>query len=338
MEAAPVRPSLALRRLINGFQISQAIHVAATLGVADLLRDGPRSSTDLAVLARADPDALRRVLSALAAVDVLHEDNNGEFSLTDIGRCLCDDAPEPLGPWAAYVGDPHYWQAWGDLLHTVRTGENAFSNVHGVDTWTYRANRPDLGDLFNRAMAANSMREQASILGAYDFSAFEMIVDVGGGNGTLLAAILARNPGAMGLVFDQPHVVSGASNVLDAAGVANRCTAVGGSFFDEIPTGGSAYLLKSIIHDWADREAAAILASCRRAMSTGTCLLVIERELGGPNENPDAKFMDITMMVAPGGRERSHDEYQKLLESNGFRLNRVVFTGTGPAIFEAFAI
>jgi hypothetical protein len=328
------RPTAALRRLVNGYQVTQAIHVAATLGIADLLRDGQRTSDELAAATETHAPSLHRVLRALAAVGVLHEDDGGRFSLTEIGACLRSDAAEPVGGWAAYVGRPSHFAAWSNLLHTVRTGENAFRSVHGCDVWEYRVHHPGDGAVFDRAMTDTSRRANRDLLEAYDFARFGRVVDVGGGHGALLAALLRAHPQMHGVVFDQPHVVAGAPAVLEAAGIADRCEVVGGSFFDGVPPAADAYLLKAILHDWDDEDAVRILRACRDAIAPDGALLVVERELGDPNENPDAKLSDLNMMVGPGGRERTTDEFSALLAAGGFALQRVVPTAIGLSVFE----
>ena len=333
----PESPTQTLRRLVNGYQVTQAIHVAATLGIADLLRRGPRSSTELAAATETHAPSLHRVLRALGALGVLHEGDDGRFSLTAIGDCLRSDADEPVGGWADYVGRPVHFQAWGALLHTVRTGENAFASVHGTDVWEYRAEHPEDGAVFDRAMTDVSRRANAHLLEAYDFGGMRLVVDVGGGHGALLAAVLAANPRLRGVVFDQPHVVAGAPEVLEAAGVADRCEVVGGSFFDDVPAGGDAYLLKAILHDWEDEDALRILRSCRAAVVEGGAVLVVERELGAPNESPDAKLSDLNMMVGPGGRERTREQFAQLLSAGGFALERVVPTAIGLSVLEGRA-
>jgi hypothetical protein len=337
MDHPSLRPALALRRLANGHQVAQAIHVAAVLGIADLLADGPRTSDDLADATGAHPGALYRLLRALAGVGVFREEADRRFALTDLGACLRADAPEPGGSWAAFVGEPYQWQAWGALLHSVRTGENAFRHVHGVDSWTYRAHHPDLSAGFDRAMTDLSRQVSTAVLAAYDFGRFKQVVDVGGGNGAFLAAILAKYPGMHGVLFDQPHVVRGAGPTLTAAGVADRCEIVGGSFFEAVPAGGDAYVLKAILHDWEDAPAAQILRTCRAAMVDGTALLVVERELGGPNENPDAKFSDLNMLVGPMGQERTPDEYAALFAAAGFRFVGFTPSAVGTGVYEGVA-
>jgi hypothetical protein len=258
-----------LRRLVNGYQLSQALSVAATLGLADLLADGARVSDELAEATGSHPDALYRLLRALAGAGVLHEGDNRRFSLTELGEPLRRDAPESVHGWAAFVGRPYYRAAWSELLHAVHTGENAFRHVHGVDPWTYRAERPDESALFDRAMESSTRGSIAAVLQAYDFGRFETVVDVGGGNGTLLAALLEAYPAMRGVVFDQPHVVDAAAALLRGRGLSDRCSIEGGSFFDGVPSGGDAYVLKHIVHDWEDDDAVAILRTVREARRRG---------------------------------------------------------------------
>lgn len=272
--------------------------------IADLLRDGSRGVDELAAATGAHEGTLYRLLRALACVEVFREEADHRFALTPLGACLQSDAPEPVGPWATLIGEAYYWQAWGHLLHSVQTGENAFGALHGMDVWTYRATRPEATAVFDRAMAGNSRRVAATVLSAYDFSRFACVVDVGGGQGTFLAALLTRHPSMRGVLFDQPHVVAGSDAVFRGAGLAERCRVVDGSFFSAVPEGGDAYVLKAILHDWEAEEATVILRACRRAMGPAGVVLVIERLLGAPNEDAAATFSDLNMLVMPGGRER----------------------------------
>jgi O-methyltransferase domain len=250
-----------------------------------------------------------------------------------VGDCLRSDAAEPVGGWAAFVGRPYYWQSWGALLHTVRTGENAFRHVNGVGPWEYRAGDPEEAAIFDRAMADLARRSQQALLAAYDFGRFGTVVDVGGGSGALLIEVLRAHPRVRGVLFDLPHVVEAARAAIAAAGVKARCQAMAGSFFEAVPAGGDAYVLRAVLHDWQDPEASAILERCRAAMRPGTTLLVIERDLGPPNAEPEAKLSDLNMLVAPGGRERTIDEYAALLDAAGLR-----FTGSTPFGFGLHAI
>jgi hypothetical protein len=314
------RPAATLLGLINGFRVSQAIHVAATLGIADLLKQGPRSSDDLAAATGTHVDALYRLLRALASVGVVREDTDRRFALTPLSECLRSDALEPLGPWAVHIGEPGLWQAWGHLLESVRTGENAFRFVHGVDTWEYYRRNPEAGTNFDRAMTGLSHRQANAVLKACDFGRFRCVVDVGGGHGLLLSAILAKHRSLRGVLFDQPHVVAGAEPILQAAGVADRCQIVGGDIFEAVPGGGDAYLLKFILHDWEDVQATTILRCCRRTIAPTGGLLVIDAEIAPPNEGARNKFRDLTMLVHPGGRERTREEWAALFAAGGFRL------------------
>lgn len=327
-----------LRRLVDGYQVSQAIHVAAILGIADLLAGGPLSVDQLAASTESHPDALYRLLRALAAVGVFREEPGRRFASTPLGDSLRANAPRSVAPWAAFAMIPPQWQAWGALLHSVRTGENAFRHIHGEDVWAYRARHAEAGAAFDRAMTGITRLGVEAVLAAYDFSRFKTIVDVAGGHGSLLAAILAQHTDARGVLFDQPHVVAGAAELLQAAGVAGRCRVVGGSFFDSLPEGGDAYLLKQIIHDWENPEATAILRTCRRAIGPDARLLVIERGIGAPNEQAAAKLMDLQMLVSAGGRERTRDEYAALFDAAGFRLAGVTPTAGGLTVTEAVPV
>lgn len=337
MEREAERPAAVMRRLVNGYQVTQAISVAARLGIADLLGDGARTSDELARASGSHPDALYRLLRALAAVGVFHEGEGRTFSLTPLGECLRADAEESIAGWAEFVGEGYYWQAWGALLHSVRTGENAFRHVHGTDPWTLRVGDPEASTRFDRAMTSLSRQVIAGVLAAYDFGRFGSIVDVGGGNGAFLAAILAKYPAMRGVLFDQGHVVAGAGPLLMGMGVNERCEVAGGSFFEAVPGGGDAYILKAILHDWEDEECVRILSVVRKAMRDGAALLVVEQELGPPNDNPRAKFSDLNMLVAPGGRERTTEEYTALMAKTGFRFLGVTPSRAGTAVFEGVA-
>ena len=266
-----------MRRLVDGFQVSQALHVTATLGIADLLVGATRTSDELAAATDTHAPTLYRLLRALASVGVLLELDGRQFQLTPLGERLRSDVPDSIAGWAAYMGRPSYWQAWAGLLHSVRTGENAFQHVHGTDVWTYRSTRPEESAIFDRAMTSNSRRFNAALLAAYDFGQFRTIVDIGGGNGALVTAVLAAYPDLRAVLFDQPHVVSGASALLEDAGVHDRCQVVGGSFFDSVPVGAQAYILRAVIHDWDDNESIQILKVVRRSMDPDGLILLVER-------------------------------------------------------------
>ncbi len=320
MDKGDQRPSARLLDLVNGFKVSQALHVAATLGIADLLKNGPRSGDDLAAATGTHPGSLYRLLRALAAVDVFRENSDRCFALTSLGECLRSDATEPVAPWAVFIGQPEYWQAWGHFLDSVRTGEHAFRHAHRMNTWEYYARNPEAGAAFDRAMTSRSRRQANAVLNACDFGRFTCVVDVGGGHGALLAEILAKHQSVRAVLFDQPHVVAGAEQLLRAFGVADRCQIVAGDFFETVPDGGDAYVLKFILHDWEDEQATAILRNCRLAIAPNGRMLVIESEISPPNEGASDKFLDLTMLVHTGGRERTREEWAALFATAGFRL------------------
>jgi hypothetical protein len=338
VDDADARPADTLRDLVLGYRVSQALHAAATLGLADLLAAGPATSDELAGRTQTHPDALYRLLRALASAGVFEEREGRRFALTPVGECLRSDVEGSVAGLAVFVGRPYFWEVWGNLLHSVRTGENAFRHVHGLNNWQYRAQHPEEEVIFDQAMVSNARRVTGGLLAAYDFARFGTVVDVGGGRGALLAALLRQYPALRGVLFDQPQVVAHAVPLLEAAGVSGRCRILGGSFFGALPPGGDAYLLKSVLHDWEDAEATAILRRCREAMGPGAALLVIEFELGEPNAQPLVKFSDLNMLVGPGGRERSLAEFGALFRASDFELVGATVSAGGPSIIEAVPV
>ena len=331
-----MNPSEQMQLLITGFRVSQAVHTAAELRLSDLLASQPMTAGDLATAAGCDPDALHRLLRALASLGVYEQLPDGRFASTALGDQLRSDVPGSQHAFAAFAGRAYWWQAWSALSHSIRTGQNAFQFVHGRDDWQYRAEHPDESTTFDAFMTANSVRAGAAIVRAYDFERFATVVDVAGGRGALLAAILSQHPSMRGILFDQPHVVSGAAATFLDAGVHSRCEIVGGNMFDAVPEGGDAYLLKAILHDWEDPQAHAILATCRRAMNPTATLIVMERLLDGADQ--EVFFSDLNMLVGPGGRERGTDEFAELFAGAGFRLTGTVPTGTPWAVVEAVPV
>jgi hypothetical protein len=319
-------PSIELMRLINAYQVSQALHVAATLGVADQLKEGQKSYNDLAHACGAHPMSLYRLLRALAAVGVFHETSNKEFSLTPLGVCLTTDAPGSRRNYARWIGTAGQWKSWGNLLHCIETGESGSRFSLGMDAWTYRMQHPEEQAVFNSAMTGNSRSEARAVLEAYDFSRFAFVVDVGGGQGLLLKEILLACPAARGILFDQAHVIASAHKVPISAELKQRCQFVAGSFLESVPENGDAYLMKAILHDWDDDKSIEILRTCRRAMSPKARLFVIERVIGPPNESPEGKFSDLNMMVQYAALERTRQQFHNLLKSGGFELTDVVPT------------
>lgn len=312
-----------VRGLVNGYQISQAIHVLVRLGLPDLLAGGPRSAVDLAAQVGAHEPSLYRLLRALAAIHVLHEEPDRRFALTELGQVLRTDVHGSLAGWAAFIGRPYYWNVWGRLYDGVASGEHAFKLEHGKGPWAYRQERPEEVAVFNRAMNSNTGPVASALLDAYDFSGAGLVVDVGGGGGLLLTEILKANLPARGILFDLPRTVEDARTFVSAAGLGDRCELVAGDFFKAVPPGADVYILKSILHDWYDEDAARILSSVRSAAESNAVLLVIESVIAGPNEGAAAKLGDLNMLVAAGGRERTRDEWEQLLAGSGWRLEEI---------------
>lgn len=328
-------PTRQLRSMVNGYQVSQALHVAAMLGISELLAAGPRDVPGLADVTRTDAPSLARLMRALESVGVYQRDDGGRYANTELGEQLRSDIPGSVGGWAKFVGRPASWQAWSSLIESVRTGENAFASVHGMGVWEYRQQHPEEQAIFDGAMTSMSGAFASGVLDTYDFGRFATVADIGGGAGKLLAAVLERYPKARGILFDQPGVVAGAGPTLEAAGVEERCEVVGGSFFDSVPPGADAYLLKAILHDWEDAECLQILRGIRRVVPDGGALLLLEQLVG---QGPDAvrtSFSDLNMLVNPGGRERTLDEYRALLDASGFSLTGTTDTGTSLFVIEA---
>ena len=333
------RPDAAtLRRMILGYRLSQALHVAARLEIAELLAGGPKSIDELAGAAEADPPSLYRLLRLLAGEGVFEELADGRFAQTPLSEMLRGDHDLSLRARAVFDGDEGTWRAWGNLLHSVRTGTSAFDHALGTGLFDYLKENPEASADFDALMAEQTGHWTGAIAAAYDFAGLETVVDVGGGNGALLAGLLGAHPDLRGVVFDQPHVVAGAPRILEAAGLSERCRIAEGDFFDSVPGGGDAYLLKFILHDWGDEDCAAVLKNCRRAMAESGRLLVIEI-LVEPGNTPDyGRYLDLHMLVVAKGRERSEDEYRALFRAGGFALTRVVPTGTDLSILEGWPV
>ena len=328
-------PAAALLRMMRGYWISQAISTAARLGIADLLQDGPRTSAELAARADLPATSLHRLLRALASVGVFAELADGTFGLTPLGDCLRTDTPGSLRASGIVMGELLY-PAWGELLHSLRTGRPSFERVFGADFFAHLAAHPEQGGRFQEMMANLNLLTNAVVPAAYDFSGFSTIVDVGGGNGSLLAAILRANPAAHGILFDLPHVLEPARRQLLDAAVADRCELVGGDFFTSVPAGGDAYLLRWVLHDFDDEQAVRILSACRAGISREGRLLVVEQVVSGRDEPGDwtTTFLDLQMLILLGGRERTEAEFRELFAAAGFRLRRVIPTESPLSILE----
>lgn len=314
-------------QMITGFMPAQVVHVAAQLGIADLLEHGAKSSECLARETGTHGQSLQRLLRALTSLGVLDEIEPDRFALTATGEYLRTGMPNSLRSLALMFGGEHSWRSWGDLLHSVRTGEPAAEHIYGLTSFEYLAGNPKEALVFNAAMAGITRQIAQAVVAAYDFSQFHTIVDIGGGTGALAAAILASTSVLRGIVFDLPTGNAEAPQQLAAAGLADRCEVVAGDFFQSVPNGADLYILKSIIHDWDDEHSVLILKNCRRAMSAGGKLLLVERlmpeRMGSSTGHKRMAMMDINMLVVPGGRERTEAEYRTLLAAAGLALEHV---------------
>lgn len=322
----------AIVQLATAFWISRALYVATKLGVADLLDKGPKSAKVLAAEASADANALQRVMRALASVDVFAEDENGNFRNTEAARFLQAKIPGSLRAFVLMLGEPESWQAWGDMLYSARTGRSAFEHVFGSPIFQYMAEHPEAGRLFEEAMTSRSADENDAILAEYDFSSIARVVDIGGGRGAFLSAILRKHPHVEATLLDLPHVIEHAREA------ATSYRLMPGDFFtDLVPSGGDVYILKKVIHDWDDDRARAIFRNCCHAMhdSENSRLLLIEPVIPIGNERSFAKLLDLFMLVWPGGRERTVEEHRALLASAGLQVSRILPTGSSVTIIEA---
>jgi hypothetical protein len=332
---ANTTPPPALRQMLTSFFISQALYVAAELGIADLLKDGAKSSDELARSAGADSRSLYRLLRCLASVGVFDEVEPKHFGLTPLGASLQTDAPGSLRAYARYLGGDWYWRAWGNLLYSVRTGGPAFDHVFGTEMFEYLAQHPEASRRYSEAMGSRSAEDNAEITAACDFSSMRRIVDVGAGRGSLLVSILKANPGLAGILFDRPSVVEAAKPFIEARELLSRCELVGGDFFEAVPSGGDAYILQKVLHDWGNDQAVTILKSCHRAMPPHGKLLVCEMVIPPGNEPFVGKVQDLTMLILhPGGGERTAAEFRALFDAAGFTLSRIIPTKTSISVIE----
>lgn len=319
---------------ITGFWMSRAVHIAAKLGLPDLLQSGPKTAEELAQATGTHAPSLYRVLRALTSVGVFKKESDGRFGLTPLSETFVTSVPGTMR-WflISELGQEHY-PAWGNLMHSVKTGEIAFDSQFGADVWQYFAQNPEDAAVFNDSMSANTAAANQAILAAYDFSPFKTVVDIGGGHGGLITSILQQSPETKGVLFDAPVVIEGAHSKLEQAGVADRCQTIGGDFFKEVPAGGDAYIMKWIIHDWEDQKAIAILKNCRKHMQPNNRLLIVDCVVPD-NDAPDfSKTFDLNMLVMTGGKERTEVEFAQLLDAAGFKLLRTIPTDFPTSIVE----
>jgi hypothetical protein len=326
-QQAPVEQ---LVEFVRGWMISRALHVAAELGIADLLTDGPKTASDLAAATASHPQSLARLLRMLASYGVFAETADGRFELTPPGALLQSGA---LRDFARFFSDAD-WNAYGDLLHNVKTGEPAFNHVNGAGFFEYLGAHPEAQQRFDRGMANAADTENPGIAAPYNFSGYQRIVDVGGGRGGFLAEVLKIHAGSRGVLYDQPQVVAH-PDYLTRAGVIDRCEIAAGSFFESVPSGGDLYILKRVIHDWPDDVCLGILRRCRDAVAKHGRVIVVDAVVPPGNQPHLSKTVDILMMVLLDGRERTESEFRDLFARAGLKLTCVVPTPSLLSIIEA---
>jgi len=332
----PTSPQNQLARLLNGYWQTQAIYVAAKLGIADLLEHGPQSPEELANETGSHAPSLYRLLRALASLGVFVEDEAGRFGLTPMAECLQRGVPGSKRATALMLGEEHY-RTWGELLTAVQTGENAFEKKFGMPFFDFLAQNPEKGRVFDEAMTSVHGRETEPMIDVYDFSEIERLADIGGGNGSLLSAVLGRYPDLQGMLFDLAGVIERARERFDAAGLTDRCRLLAGSFFEEVPGGADAYMLRHIIHDWDDEKAALILRNIVAVLPDDGRVLVLDSVIPPGNEPFAGKHMDLSMMLIPGGQERTEEEFRQLFAAAGLTLERIVPTATEVSVIEGRA-
>jgi len=328
-------PSAVMMGLISGYWVSQAVGVVAQLGVADHLRQGPRASDEIARVVGADPQSLYRVLRLLASMGIFAEVAPRTFALTALGETLRSDAPDSVRNFAITETAPGHWLPWGRLLDSVRTGKAMTHETLGMDLFEWCAQNPEEAGYFTAAMGNLAALAAGELVRVYDVSSVRTVVDVGGAHGVLLAAVLRANPTARGILFDLPHVIATAGEVIEAQGLSARCDLVSGDFFEAVPTGADLHLLKQIIHDWDDERATVLLQNCHRALAPDGKLLLVEMVIPPDNSPSPAQAMDLNMLVVAGGRERTEHEYRSLFHAAGFSLDRIIPTHSPFSVIEA---
>jgi O-methyltransferase domain/Dimerisation domain len=336
VQKTSLQPSEQIMQLATGYMVTAALYSATKLGIPDLLKDRARPVRELAAACRANEDGVYRVLRALASVGVLNETSPRTFALTAVGEFLRSDREDSARDMVLWIGDKFHFQTYPEMMHSMITGETVVEKVFGESCFGYFEKNKGVGDVFNAAMTSFSRTLTPPVLEAYDFSSLngKTLVDIGGGHGYLLTAILKKHPEIRGVIFDLEHVVVGAPAHIGAAGVSARCQTASGDFFAAVPAG-DAYIMKHIIHDWNDEKALSILRNCHRAGTGKTKVILVEAVITAGNEPHFAKWLDLEMMLLPGGRERTEEEFARLFHQAGFNLTRVLPTKSPVCVLEA---
>lgn len=327
-------PPVQLMQMLFGFAVSRAIGVCAELHIADFLKDGAKTAEELAQQTNVHARSLYRVLRACASAGVFSEDAEKKFSLTPLAEPLRSDLPGSLRAFAEMITTDWQFQTWAELPYSVKTGKPSFEKVHGMPAFDYFWSNEHAGKVFNDAMTSNSAFSSVAVVNGYDFSSISVLADVGGGHGFLLASILAKYGSVKGVLYDMPAIVSEAEKLLKSHGVLERCELVGGNFFERVPVGCDAYIMKHIIHDWNDDQCITLLQNCRKAMTDGGKVLVVEMVVPEGNEPSAAKLLDLQMLQYLPGCERTEKEYRQLFNEAGFELKRIIPTQSPFSILE----
>jgi len=324
-------------QVVTGYMASAVLHPILKLGVPDLLAKGPRTVAELAQATGAHEDTLYRVMRTLSGVGLFEEAAPHRFALTAAGAFLRSDVPGSVRDLAVFICDPFHFRMYAEMMHSVMTGKSAAEKFLGMPMFEYLPRDPELSESFNRAMTGFSAAVIPAVLKTFDFSGIDVLVDVAGGHGEVLGSILKQHPQMRGVLFDLDHVIAGAVPHLQQMGVKARCDAVAGNFFTSVPAGGDAYIMKHIIHDWDDDRASALLGNIRRALDgkPNGRVLLIEAVIQPGNEPDVMKMIDMEMLAAPGGRERTVDEFKALFARSGFELTRIVPNESPLALIEA---
>ncbi|MCX2932118.1 methyltransferase [Mycobacterium sp. CVI_P3] len=327
-------PMAMMELVVSGWP-AQAITTAAQLGIADALADGPLPIGALAARVDADPDSLGRLMRALIGRGIFRRRRDGRYALNSLAETLRSDAPISLKGAALFQGSQEQRERWTLLTESVRNGESIVPALRGMEGFDYLVEIPEHAELFDQTMTCLAQMTLAVVVAGYDFSAHRTIVDIGGGQGAMLAAVLGSAPGARGILYDVPRVVVGAPKLLSDKHVADRVQIVEGSFFDHVPGGGDAYLLKNIIHDWADDRALRILRNVRAAAGPRSTVLLVEMVVRENGRDGPENWVDLEMLLNLGSRERTADEYRNLLRQAGFRMTSVIPTASPLCVIEA---
>ena len=337
--AAPALPAHAqLVQMFAGSWVAVAVYTAAKLGIADHLAGGAKSAVELAPVMSAHAASLHRFMRTLAGLGILTEGEGKRFALTALGQALQTDAPGAARSTVLAFGGIAFTRTWEEIFYSLETGKPGFDKVWGMPIFDYFAQHPEAASLFSEAMVGFHGAEPPTVAAAYDFSGVQTVVDVGGATGNMLAALLSRHAALRGVLYDLPHVVRDAPALLKARGVESRVTIEPGSFFERVPSGGDAYVLSHIIHDWSEEQCLIILGHCRSAIGPNGRLLIVETVLPEGDTPHQGKLQDLVMLVFPGGQERTEAEYADLLGKADFRLRRVVPTTSVVSIVEAVPV